>query len=37
LATDLKRALERAGFRVQASVFQSAAGRVTGELTVTPA
>ncbi|GGB35211.1 hypothetical protein GCM10011380_25760 [Sphingomonas metalli] len=34
LATDLKRALERAGFDVKASVFQSAGGRVTGELTV---
>lgn len=34
LATDLKRALERAGFAVQASVFQSANGRITGELTV---
>jgi general secretion pathway protein L len=36
LATDLKRALERAGFVVQASVFQAAGGRVTGELTVRP-
>ena len=34
LATDLKRALEIAGFTVQAGVFQSAAGRVTGELTI---
>ncbi len=34
LATDLKRALEAAGFSVRASVFQSAGGRVTGELTV---
>jgi general secretion pathway protein L len=37
LATDLKRALEAAGFTVRAGVFQAAAGRVTGELTVTPA
>lgn len=36
LATDLKRALEAAGFAVQASVFQAAGGRVAGELTVTP-
>ena len=34
LATDLKRALETAGFSVRAGVFQAAAGRVTGELTV---
>ncbi|MDP1025980.1 type II secretion system protein GspL [Sphingomonas sp. KR1UV-12] len=34
LATDLKNALEAAGFRVRASVFQSNGGRVTGELTV---
>jgi general secretion pathway protein L len=34
LATDLKRALESAGFAVRAGTFQSAAGRVTGELTV---
>lgn len=34
LATDLKRALEVAGFTVQAGVFQSAAGRVTGDLTI---
>jgi len=34
LATDLKRALEAAGFTVQAGVFQSAAGRVTGDLTI---
>jgi len=34
LATDLKRALEAAGFTVRASVFQSAGGRVSGELTV---
>jgi general secretion pathway protein L len=34
LATDLKRALEAAGFTVKASVFQSAGGRITGELTV---
>jgi len=37
LATDLKRALEAAGFTVRAGVFQAAAGRVTGELTVSPA
>lgn len=35
LPTDLKRALERAGFTVNAGVFQSANGRVTGEMTVT--
>ena len=35
LATDLKRALEARGLSVQAGVFQSAGGRVTGELTVT--
>ncbi|MFS0771509.1 type II secretion system protein GspL [Sphingomonas sp. 1P08PE] len=34
LATDLKTALEAAGFRVRASVFQSSGGRVTGDLTV---
>ncbi len=34
LATDLKRALEAAGFAVRAGTFQAAAGRVTGELTV---
>lgn len=34
LATDLKRALEGAGFAVRASVFQASGGRVTGELTV---
>lgn len=34
LATDLKRALERAGFAVQASVFQSSNGRISGDLTV---
>jgi general secretion pathway protein L len=33
-ATDVKRALEAAGFRVDAGVFQSAGGRVTGEMTV---
>ncbi len=36
LATDLKRALEAAGFSVRAGVFQAAAGRVTGELTISP-
>jgi len=35
LPTDLKRALEAAGFTVTASVFSSANGRVTGEMTVT--
>ncbi|WP_288936296.1 type II secretion system protein GspL [uncultured Sphingomonas sp.] len=35
LPTDLKRALERAGFTVEAGVFQAANGRVTGEMTVT--
>ncbi|WP_380787344.1 type II secretion system protein GspL [Sphingomonas sp. R86521] len=35
LATDLKRALESAGFTVRAGTFQMAAGRVTGDLTVT--
>ncbi|RZM09996.1 MAG: general secretion pathway protein GspL, partial [Sphingomonas sp.] len=34
LATDLKRAIESAGFTVRAGTFQAAAGRVTGELTV---
>lgn len=34
LATDLKRALEAAGFTVTAGVFQAAAGRTTGEYTV---
>jgi general secretion pathway protein L len=34
LPTDLKRALEAAGFAVTAGVFQSANGRVTGEMTV---
>ncbi len=34
LATDLKRALEAAGFTVKASVFQSTGTRVSGELTV---
>lgn len=34
LPTDLKRALEAAGFAVRAGVFQSAAGRITGEMTV---
>lgn len=36
LATDLRRAIEAAGFAVDASVFQSANGRVTGDLTVRP-
>jgi general secretion pathway protein L len=36
LATDLKRALEAAGLSVRAGVFQAAAGRVTGELTISP-
>lgn len=36
LASDLVRALERAGFAVRASTFTAAAGRVTGELTVSP-
>ena len=31
------RALEAAGFTVRAGVFQAAAGRVTGELTISPA
>ena len=35
LPTDLKRKLEAAGFTVIASVFSSANGRVTGEMTVT--
>jgi general secretion pathway protein L len=35
LATDLKRAIEAAGFTVRAGTFQAAAGRVTGDLTVT--
>ena len=34
LPTDLKRALERAGFTVDASTFTSANGRVTGDMTV---
>lgn len=34
LPTDLKRAIERAGFRVDAPPFTSANGRVTGEMTV---
>jgi len=34
LATDLKRALETAGFDVRAGVFTSSGGRVTGEMTV---
>ena len=34
LPTDLKRGLEAAGFTVTAGVFQSANGRVTGEMTV---
>jgi general secretion pathway protein L len=36
LATDLRTALERAGFTVRAGTFTATAGRVTGELTVTP-
>ena len=35
LATDLRSALERAGFAVQAGVFQAAAGCVSGEFTIT--
>ncbi|RZL59330.1 MAG: general secretion pathway protein GspL [Sphingomonas sp.] len=35
LPTDLKRTLEAAGFTVTAGTFQSANGRVTGEMTVT--
>ena len=35
LATDLKRAIEANGYVVRAGVFQSAAGRITGEFTVT--
>ncbi len=34
LATDLKRAIESAGFAVRAGTFQANAGRVTGDLTV---
>ncbi|WP_419808829.1 type II secretion system protein GspL [Sphingomonas sp.] len=34
LPTDLKRAIERAGFVVDASTFTSANGRVTGDMTV---
>ena len=34
LPTDLKRAIERAGFTVDASTFTSANGRVTGDMTV---
>ena len=34
LPTDPKRAIERAGFTVEASTFTSANGRVTGEMTV---
>lgn len=34
LATDLRTALEAAGFDVRAGVFQSGSGRVTGEMTV---
>jgi general secretion pathway protein L len=34
LPTDLKRAIERAGFVVEASTFTSANGRVAGEMTV---
>jgi general secretion pathway protein L len=33
-ATDVKRAIEAAGFRVDAGTFQSAGGRITGEMTV---
>lgn len=33
---DLKRAIERAGFTVDAGTFQSAGGRVSGEFTVRP-
>lgn len=33
-ATDLKRAIEAQGFRVDAGTFQSAGGRVAGEMTV---
>lgn len=33
---DLKRAIERAGFAVNAGTFQSAGGRVSGEFVVTP-
>jgi len=34
-ATDLKRAIEAAGYAVRAGVFQSAGGRVSGQFTVT--
>ena len=34
LPTDLKCAIERAGFTVEASTFTSANGRVTGDMTV---
>ncbi|WP_375404298.1 type II secretion system protein GspL [uncultured Sphingomonas sp.] len=34
--TDLKSAIERAGFAVAAGTFQSAGGRVSGEFTVSP-
>ncbi|WP_375420919.1 type II secretion system protein GspL [uncultured Sphingomonas sp.] len=34
LATDLRSALQAAGFEVRAGVFQSGSGRVTGEMTV---
>lgn len=34
LATDLKRAIEASGYTVRAGTFQSGAGRVTGEYTV---
>ena len=34
-ATDVKRAIEAAGYTVRAGVFQSAAGRVSGQFTVT--
>lgn len=36
LATDLLRALQRAGLTARASTFTAAGGRVTGELTVAP-
>lgn len=36
LATDVQRALERAGFAVSASTFTNAGGRITGEMTVRP-
>ena len=36
VVTDLKRRIEQGGLSVQAGVFQSAGGRVTGEFTVSP-